>query len=226
MKFLNRLFSYFLARLNYKHKIARLLGIDITRVDRIYREIEESPFMQEIINKTGSRRGFFDFSMSSVLRAPTLYTLCRIIKPEIIVETGVADGFSSAFILNALEVNQKGHLYSIDLPNQPGQELREGKATGWLVTENLKKRWTLILGSSQEKLPPLLESLKKIDIFYHDSGHSYENMMFEFKMALGYVNERGHIISDDITDNNAFRDFYISTNSQSLRLFKLGIMKK
>ena len=45
-----------------------------------------------------------------------LYALVRYCKPDVFVETGVSHGASSAFILAAMEENQKGHLYSIDLP--------------------------------------------------------------------------------------------------------------
>lgn len=45
-----------------------------------------------------------------------LYTIVRAYKPEIVVETGVAHGVTSAFMLCAMHENNKGHLYSIDLP--------------------------------------------------------------------------------------------------------------
>ena len=43
-----------------------------------------------------------------------LYYLCRIIKPTNVVETGVAYGLSSLFILAALNKNKHGNLFSID----------------------------------------------------------------------------------------------------------------
>lgn len=45
-----------------------------------------------------------------------LYSIIKVFKPEIVVETGVVRGASSAFILCAMHENCKGHLYSIDLP--------------------------------------------------------------------------------------------------------------
>lgn len=221
-----RFFSYCLAMASYKQRIARLLGVRVTQVRRIYGEIDNSDFMRDIIVGAGLKKGFFNFSMTCPLRAPTLYVLCRLLEPEIIVETGVADGFSSFFILNALQANKKGHLYSIDLPNQPGQELKDGKITGWFVPESLKNRWTLIIGSSKERLPLLLSELKEVNIFYHDSDHSYENMMFEFKEAWPYLKESGILVSDDITDNQAFDDFSRLNQNRFLKLFKLGIIKK
>jgi len=221
-----RFFSYCVGRVVYKRRIAKFLGLEISHVDRFYKEINDSEFMRDITRKAQVKSGFFDFNMAMVLRAPTLYIVCRIHKPEIVVETGVADGFSAAFILQALETNKKGHLYSIDLPNQAGQILRDGKATGWLVPDILKKRWTLIFGSSKEELPQLLVRLRKIDIFFHDSEHTYGNMMFEFNTVRDYLDKKGLVISDDITDSDAFDTFCREAQFSLLRLFKTGIARR
>jgi predicted O-methyltransferase YrrM len=191
-----------------------------------YKEINDSLFMREIMDRSAARKAFFQFNMCSVLRAPTLYVLCRLFKPEVVVETGVAEGFSSAFILYALENNRKGRLYSIDLPNQPGQELKEGRTTGWLVPEKIRSRWELILGNSKSELPALCNRLKRIDFFYHDSDHNYKNMTFELEIVFSHIKEGGLIIADDITDNNAFGDFAVSTNCKFIQLFKFGIVRK
>src|SRR5436190_7374529 len=45
-----------------------------------------------------------------------IYFLVRCAKPAVMMETGVAHGVSSWTILNAMHKNQKGKLYSIDLP--------------------------------------------------------------------------------------------------------------
>src|SRR5205085_9625877 len=65
-------------------------------------------------------------------QAGILYALIRARRPSVIIETGVCNGVSSAVILTALERNQHGHLYSIDLPefaNAEGtnQQFWEGK---------------------------------------------------------------------------------------------------
>lgn len=220
-----RLFSYLNASATYQSKIAKLFEVEKKHVHALYQEVLTSQFVSDIARKRGLQQGAFDFSMLCVLRAPTLYVICRIIKPEIVVETGVADGFSSSFILRALEENKDGHLYSIDLPNQKGQEIKLDKNTGWIIPDNLRKRWDLILGSSSDKLSPLLEKLKTIDAFYHDSDHSYQNMIYEFNVALPYLKEDGIIISDDITDNRSFNDFCKTVNGKNLELFKLGIVR-
>ena len=43
-----------------------------------------------------------------------IYGLVRAIKPEVCVETGTHKGFSASCIVDALEANKKGHLYTCD----------------------------------------------------------------------------------------------------------------
>jgi predicted O-methyltransferase YrrM len=155
-------------------------------------------------------------AMFSPLRGPIVYTCIRALKPAIMVETGVASGSSTAYILKAMELNKSGLLYSIDLPNaDPGALVPENKETGWIVPSELRHRWKLILGRSQEQLPPLLRELQKIDAFLHDSEHTYEVMMFEYETVWPHLRDRGVLLSDDIHWNGAFYDF--ARNKHSTR---------
>ena len=89
----------------------------------------------------------------------------------------------------------------------PTSIIPQNKEVGWLVQQILRYRYTLILRTVEEKLPKLLEELGNIDIFYHDSLHTYEHMMFEYKLAWEKLNKGGLLISDNIDLNNAFIDF-------------------
>ena len=134
-----------------------------------------------------------------------LYFICRILKPKIVIETGVAYGLSSLYILKALEHNNSGKLYSIDSIFRPWQS---ENMIGSIIPENLKKNWNLVIGSSDKVLQNLFDSVGEVDIFIHDSLHTYKNMMFEFECALNNI-KNGIILSDDILDNDAFYDFTI-----------------
>jgi hypothetical protein len=54
-------------------------------------------------------------------------------------------------------------------------------------------------------------------IFFHDSDHSYENMLFEFNWAWKNLNA-AVIISDDIDGNDAFYDFCESLQIKGYRI--------
>lgn len=134
-----------------------------------------------------------------------LYLLCKIIKPDKVLETGVAYGLSSMYILQALSENKNGTLYSIDGVFTPWQS---ENMIGSAIPEDLRKRWNLIIGNSSEKLCDVLSTLNTIDIFLHDSLHTHKNMMYEFTTAWQHIKTNGFLISDDISGNNAFYEFY------------------
>lgn len=170
---------------------------------------------------------------------PYLYILCRIFKPKTIVETGVGPGGSSAFILNALEKNNSGHLYSIDLPEHDSVyypsigkkynvHISEEFSTGWLVHPRLRKNWTIILGDAKSELPKLLKN-RAIGMFIHDSLHTYEHMMFEYEMAWKSLTKGGLLLSDDVNEywSLAFIDFCNAKKLTFCIIYnRLGITKK
>ncbi|HUA19361.1 MAG TPA: class I SAM-dependent methyltransferase [Bryobacteraceae bacterium] len=130
-----------------------------------------------------------------------IWCLVRHLKPERVVETGVAHGVTSRFILDALALNGHGHLWSIDLP--PLEEDWR-KQVGVAVGSRHKDRWTYINGSSRRRLPGLLSQLGRIDLFIHDSLHSQRNVLFELERAWAAVRPGGAIVVDDVDVNHAF----------------------
>jgi predicted O-methyltransferase YrrM len=155
-----------------------------------------------------------------------LYAVVRVAKPAVMVETGVSSGMSSAHILRALAKNGSGRLYSIDLPNvQEGSELPQGRTTGWIVPDALRDRWNLQLGDTYELLPKLLRSLGHVDVFLHDSDHSYEGMSFEFEQALPKIEPGGLLLSDDSHLHRAWDDFCARHALRPSRVENLGVTR-
>jgi predicted O-methyltransferase YrrM len=162
-----------------------------------------------------------------------LYSIMRKLKPETAVETGVCNGFSTAFLLLALAKNEKGKLYSLDFPEvaevdyengtfwqgKRGAVIPKDKASGWVIPDYLKTRWDLTLGKSQEKLPELLARVGEIDFFLHDSEHSYECMWFECNESYKVLRQGGILMVDDMSWNTAFHDFALEKNK---RIIKIG----
>ena len=134
--------------------------------------------------------------------AATTYALIRLLKPEVVVETGVGAGVSSWTTLHAMEENGTGRLISIDLPT-PNTELLP--AVGYLVPQELRARWELQTGPSQTLLPQVLDDLVEIDMFQHDSRHSYSNQTREYQAAWPYIRAHGMLVSDDVS-NDALHD--------------------
>ena len=159
--------------------------------------------------------------------AAELYVVVRAIKPRVLVETGVASGVSSAHILRALAANGTGTLHSIDLPNvQQGSVLPDGRASGWIVPDSLRFRWKLQIGDSRKLLPDVLGALGQVDLFLHDSDHSYENMVFEFEQAFPRLAPGGLLLSDDTHLHTAWDDFCAKHRLRPTRVGALGVTRK
>ncbi len=129
------------------------------------------------------------------------YLACRLIEPEEVVETGVAYGVSSAYILTALRENERGTLYSVDLP-----PVRRKSARFWgiAVHDDLEGRWSLHRGTSASILPRLLEGTPTVDLFVHDSLHTHRNMRREFDAVWPHLRGGGLLLADDVERNRAF----------------------
>lgn len=153
------------------------------------------------------------------------YALVRALAPAVIVETGVANGISSSYLLLACHLNRKGIVYSIDINN--GEFLPPGKATGWIVPDYLSARWTLMLADARKALPSLLSRLGDIDMFIHDSAHTYDQMRFEFEESYSHLRPQGLLLSDDVSFNSAFRDFVTASHPALTAVIgDVGVMTK
>jgi hypothetical protein len=154
--------------------------------------------------RTGVPPGGRDSHDGDANLAHAAWSVTRHLQPAAVVETGVARGMTSAAILSALDAGDAGRLYSVDLPPlSAGWAVQSGLA----VAPALRPRWTYVRGSTRRRLPPLLADLGRIDVFIHDSLHTAETMMFEFRCAWPRLRPGGVLISDDIDDNPAFEGF-------------------
>lgn len=151
--------------------------------------------------------GWAEFVRSTMHMTDMFYILVRAVKPEHVIETGVAFGGSSALMLAALVHNNYGRLVSIDLPAYAAMTgHKSGSAIGILVPDDFRCRWDLRQANALEALQPAFAEATP-SIFVHDSDHSYRHMMFEYTLAASYMPKGSILISDDTRMNNAFYDF-------------------
>jgi predicted O-methyltransferase YrrM len=136
--------------------------------------------------------------------AKLLYAIVRFTRPSIVVETGVGNGLSTVHILSALEANERGNLFSVSYP-PVHVGLRAN--VGSLVPPHLRTRWHLVLDDSIRGLHQVLRSVSAIDIFVHDSEHTYLQMRKEFVTVYDHLSNRAVVMADDATINSAFIDF-------------------
>jgi Methyltransferase domain len=149
--------------------------------------------------------------------AKTIYVLCRLLSPTIVLETGVAYGVTSAFTLQALAINGKGSLISVDLPPL-GKDA--DRYVGALIPQELRGRWQLHRGPAKRILPNLVTSIKLVDLFVHDSLHTYRHMNFEFETVWPHLRPGSAVVADNVDLNDAFREFAVKVQPTYSALVK------
>ncbi|MBM4249065.1 MAG: class I SAM-dependent methyltransferase [Euryarchaeota archaeon] len=205
------------------------MRLELPRAQALYRKIEHDPW--------DVHRMFNLFRGKMCNPQSYLYPLCRHLRPDTFVETGVHYGGSTAFILQAMRDNGEGHLYSIDLPNavnvitdrapvKHGVLIPDGTTPGFVVPQHLRDRWTLILGDARVELPRLVDRLDSMDVFLHDSLHTAEHMRFEYETAWPKIRKDGLLLSDDVDWNDAFPRFCREKGAEALVVGGLGFATK
>ena len=174
------------------------------RVARFAAEIRASDFMAEMIRR---RDAYGSEGVMGAIDCATLYGLTRWLRPEAIVESGGYIGMSSAFILKALadEGRTTAKLYSVEL----SQECEQGA----LIPDKLRSSsggFVPMRGKVEEFLKDN-ELPSSIDMFLHDSSHSYRHMLWEFRQFWARLRDGGLLVSHDVQMNSAFPEFVAST---------------
>lgn len=219
--------------------LANVTGASSSRIGELYEQLSgTADFIQHLKDQTFVRTGE-TYRLNKDHKF--LYALVRLIRPLLTVETGVFDGYFSACILQGLQDNARegipGRLISIDLPAyQPiaasttrcngRTSLPAGCAPGWVIPDWLGTRWELHIGDSRELLPELVAGAQELDLFFHDSLHTYEHMLFEFATAWPSMRSGGVLLSHDVHWNRAFRHFLSQYGQTGYAAHGFGAVRK
>lgn len=133
-----------------------------------------------------------------------LHFLVRVLQPAVVVETGVAAGWSSHAILSALEANGAGRLHSSDLPylSRPGS----AQYVGVLVPPELRRRWDLHLDGDRANLPRILSSCGPVDLFHYDSAKARSQRQATWRLVEPHLCAGATVVFDDVQDDAHFAE--------------------
>jgi predicted O-methyltransferase YrrM len=173
--------------------LADVYGADKKRLRESFEDSGLRARMRRKHAELGRFPGPYRLGATPEFDCESLFFLVRAAKPRTVVETGVCYGVSSTYLLEALNHNGRGELHSIDLGNEPDEPPND-----FFVPSRLKHRWHLIHGDSKQELPRILKELGEIDLFHHDSLHTFEHMTWEYETALPHVSPRGALSSHDV----------------------------
>ena len=189
-------------------------SIDSMLFDKI--KIDVSLIEKDALNKLSK----LNISLGGGGNYILLYFLILKFKPINIVETGVAAGWSSLFILRALKKNGKGFLFSSDFPYF--RLKNPEKYIGYLAqNETNKNSWCLDIRGDDLALQNFVQKLKRneIDLFHYDSDKSYSGRTKALKILNSKISSKTIIIFDDIQNNLHFKD-YVTKNKKLFHILE------
>ncbi|MCL4447238.1 MAG: class I SAM-dependent methyltransferase [Thermoplasmatales archaeon] len=171
-------------------------NIPVSEVRSILKESRQVVDYERSMLKTGR---YWQITKDEVR---SIYSVIRERKPEIVIETGMGSGVSTVSILSAM--NDKGKLVSID----PGLPYGKGdREVGFIIPSSMKSNLVYVKGTSSERLEGVLRTLPRLDVFFHDSDHSYQNVKFELGLVWPKIKENPLILIDNYDWSEAAMDF-------------------
>jgi predicted O-methyltransferase YrrM len=183
-------------------RITALTGASAADVRRFHHELTGSD-VPEILLQRGAHTPF----TRELPQGALLYLVVRSLRPARVIETGVRPGYSTAWILAALDANGSGELLSLG----PGPHVGRAKGVtempvGQLVAPSLRSRWTLVLGNTEERLESLV-SAAPLDLFFYDNGTDPGRARFELRTAWAALSKRGILLAHHVDANPAWKEF-------------------
>lgn len=207
--------------------LCRITGDSAKAIRMFLEEPVTTPEFQQHLKEKGHNFRGLAITSADIYAKKVLnqYAVIRALRPSCVVETGIANGVSAAYILLALKKNGSGFLHSVGLPDPAF--LPAGMEAGWFVPNWLREAWKKHFGDAREILPPLLRQLGEIDVFIHDSLHTYEHMYWEFETAYPFLRPGGVLLADDALFNLAFQNFVRERHLSHARVLRgVGVLLK
>jgi len=193
-----------------------------TTVERAERAVNEVTRYSELIGELSEKIQRTGKTYYAQFPAPLdLFALVRLSRPQNLVESGVASGVSSTFLLLGIKANSEGILHSIDFPvfrkggrGNQSWAIPQGMSSGWGVPAKLRSRWDLRQGRSEDLLRPLLEEISRLDLYCHDSPVDVNHFEFEMKSILKHL-KPGSLVVADNTDKKEFDETARSVGAEA-----------
>ena len=146
--------------------------------------------------------------------------MIRYYKPKIILETGVAYGFSSYAIFLALNKNKYGKLYSSDFPYF--REKNPENLIGIVVPKKFKTNWNLYISGDKNNIKEIYRKTKEVNFVHYDSDKSYFGR-HRFMKSIKKFKKLKFLVMDDLHDNVFFYNY---VNKNNLKDYKVFFYKK
>lgn len=196
-------FTYDLTELNEIHLawfISDITSKPVAEIQGYFHELHDDDALQRHVEDgvRGSSRRYVSDAKPRYGRRLGWYALVRALKPEHVVETGTDKGLGTLVFQKALAMNGTGRVTTIDI----------NPTAGLLLRGQYAERVDLRLGSSVEILSRLGS---QVDLFIHDSLHTPEYEIAEFKAVAPWLSGRAIVLSDNAHASTALATWAAET---------------
>lgn len=172
------------------HTVAVVSGVSPATVQQYFREAQTDEALRDYVlekTKASSYRRVADLRVEFGRRLGW-YALVRIMKPGVVIETGVDKGLGAVLLCSALLRNRAegapGRYYGTDIAPK----------AGYLLDGIYKEVGQVLYGDS---ITSLKAFDKPIDLFINDSDHSATYELEEYKVVLPKLTPTGILLSDN-----------------------------
>ncbi len=124
-----------------------------------------------------------------------LYHLCLDREPEVVLETGLAYGFSTVFLLTALREAGRGRHIALD-PFQSRHWHGVGAQRGLQL--GMQDRFRVIEKRAEHVLPRLAAKRLRVQLVFIDGDHHFDSAMMDFTLAARLCDIGAVIVLDDL----------------------------
>ncbi len=186
-----------LNRLHLAHMVSIVAGAAVETVLSLFAEIEEDAALRAHL-EVGSKTHIGRDTRVAYGRRIGWYALARLLKPRVVIETGVDHGIgacmlSSALLRNAAE-GTPGRYF--------GTEIR--REAGFLLAGAYAQVGTVLYGDSIQSLAQFAEP---IDLFINDSDHSADYEYREYKTIAPKLGPHAVILGDNCHGSDSLPRF-------------------
>ena len=127
--------------------------------------------------------------------AAYLFAVAERLRPEVSIEVGISYGFSTVFLLAALEKNGHGKLLGIDPGTDAGVQ---GVGATHAKTLGMENRFEWIHERSDVALPRLVAGGMRAQLMFIDGMHTFDAALCDFTLAAQLCDEDGYVLLDDM----------------------------
>ena len=206
-------FYYRLTKRNDLHlvsMISHITGVNVDKVQSYLTELEEDTDLKTDIQRNLISVGYGQDIVVEFGRRVGWYVLARILKPKVIVETGVSHGVGALVLTSALLRNRsegfEGLYFGTDI------DLSAGK----LLQGKYKEVGKMLFGDSLETLRHFPH---EIDFFVNDSDHSEKYESSEYEVVSLKLSKNSIILGDNAHSTDALFEFSLK-NGRDFIFFK------